>query len=93
MAWYYMLITIYLIIISIIAIILTVYDKHASKINSWRISENTLLLTSCLGGSVAMFITMKIIRHKTRHYKFMIGIPVIIVLQLIAVICLCYWVI
>jgi uncharacterized membrane protein YsdA (DUF1294 family) len=34
-----------------------------------------------LGGSVAMFITMQIIRHKTKHVKFMLGIPVIMVLQ------------
>ena len=47
-----------------------------------RTREATLLLLSALGGSVAMFVTMLLIRHKTKHKKFMIGIPAILVLQL-----------
>lgn len=43
-----------------------------------------LLLFSALGGSLAMFITMLLIRHKTNHMKFMLGIPLIIVIQLVA---------
>ena len=39
------------------------------------------MLLSALGGSVAMFVTMLMIRHKTRHSKFMIGIPIIILFQ------------
>ena len=42
------------------------------------------MLVSALGGSVTMYITMLIIRHKTRHIKFMLGIPVIIMIQLAA---------
>ena len=41
----------------------------------------SLLLLSALGGSVAMYVTMLMIRHKTRHSKFMIGIPIIILFQ------------
>ena len=50
----------------------------------YRISEFTLMLFSALGGSVAMLLTMLLIHHKTRHVKFMVGIPVIIILQLTA---------
>ncbi len=73
---------IYLGIISLISIVVCIYDKFAAKHNPrHRTREATLLLLSALGGSVAMFITMQIIRHKTKHVKFMVGIPVIFVLQ------------
>ena len=73
---------IYLGVISLISIVVCIYDKIAAKHNPrHRTRERTLLLLSALGGSVAMFATMQIIRHKTKHVKFMVGIPVIFVLQ------------
>lgn len=76
---------IYLIAISVIAIVVCIYDKIAAKHNPrHRTRESTLLLLSALGGSVAMLVTMYIIRHKTKHVKFMLGIPVIIILQVAA---------
>ena len=73
---------IYLAVISIISVIVTVYDKIAAKkFTKHRTRESTLIIFSILGGSVAMYITMQLIRHKTKHLKFMIGIPLIIVLQ------------
>ena len=71
----------YLIFINVLAVLFCVYDKFVAKKGLWRTSEATLLWLSVLGGSVAMYFTMKLIRHKTLHKKFMIGIPVIIVLQ------------
>ena len=63
--------------------IVCIYDKRVSKKNrvELRTPEKTLLLLSALGGSVAMFITMLIIRHKTKHVKFMLGIPLIMIAQ------------
>lgn len=75
----------YLAVINLIAIIITIYDKHCAKLNKWRVKERTLLLVSALGGSVSMFVTMQIVRHKTRHLKFMLGIPLIIICQCVAV--------
>jgi uncharacterized membrane protein YsdA (DUF1294 family) len=73
----------YIAIISLISIVVCIYDKKISKKNrvELRIPEKTLLLLSALGGSVAMFITMLIFRHKTKHVKFMLGIPLIMVIQ------------
>ena len=77
---------IYTIIVSIISIIITLYDKVAATKNPrGRIRERTLLLFSALGGSIAMYLTMQFIRHKTQHKKFMIGIPLIIILQFVLV--------
>lgn len=74
---------IYLISINILGIILTIYDKIASKkFRKNRIRENVLLLIGVLGGAISMYITMKLIRHKTRHKKFMIGLPIILILQI-----------
>ncbi len=74
---------VYLALISVLSILVCIYDKMASKTGKvkWRIPEKSLFIWSALGGSVAMFFTMLIIRHKTKHPQFMIGIPVIIVLQ------------
>ena len=77
----------YLAAISLISIIVCIYDKSAAKHNpKHRTRERTLLLLSALGGSVAMFVCMQLIRHKTKHAKFMIGIPVIFVLQVALVV-------
>ena len=73
----------YLAAISVVSIVVCIYDKIAAKHNpKHRTREATLLLLSALGGSVAMFITMQIIRHKTKHVKFMLGIPLIIIAQI-----------
>lgn len=76
--------TAYFLLISLIAITATLLDKYRARRHKWRIPEATLLLLSALGGSAAMLITMRLIHHKTRKKKFMIGIPVILILQLAA---------
>lgn len=81
-------------IISIFSIVICIYDKVISKRDrvELRIPEKTLLLLSALGGSLAMYITMQIVHHKTKHAKFMIGIPVIMVLQIALIILYFYFV-
>lgn len=67
--------------ISAVSVFVTVLDKCNARAHRRRVPENTLMLLSALGGSVAMYVTMRLIRHKTRHKKFMLGIPCIFVLQ------------
>ena len=74
-----------MIIINFIAVITTVVDKSNAKKHRWRVPENTLLLLAALGGSPSMLMTMYAIHHKTRHKKFMLGIPAIITLQVLLV--------
>ncbi len=71
----------YLCIINIIAIIVCTADKIKAQLNKWRISEKTLLAISVIGGAAGMYITMLIIRHKTRRKNFMIGLPLVILVQ------------
>ncbi len=75
----------YIGLISLVSMIVTVCDKSRSQKGKWRVPEKTLILLSALGGSLAMYLTMHIIRHKTRHIKFMLGIPIIMLFQIIAV--------
>ena len=71
---------IYILIISIISILLTIYDKIASKkIKRNRNRENVLLFFAFIGGGISMYITMRLIKHKTRHKKFMLGIPIMVI--------------
>lgn len=72
---------IYIAIISLIAVIITVSDKSRAKKRGRRIAEKTLFGTAVLGGSAAMYLTMLAIRHKTKHKRFMIGLPLIIAVQ------------
>lgn len=82
---------IYLVLINIVAIFITVADKQKAKHNRWRIKEADLLLVSALGGAVGMYITMRIINHKTRKAQFMAGIPIIFFTELIAVVSVLLW--
>ncbi len=79
------LIVLYFAVIGVVSAILTVVDKRASKKRKRRISEKTLLLLGLAGGALPMFTTMKLIRHKTKHKKFMIALPLEIVLHIIII--------
>lgn len=84
---------IYLIAVSAVALVLTVYDKIVSQKKTKRrvrVPEALLMLTGAAGGATVMYITMQIIRHKTKHKKFMVGLPVFIVLHLIAILVFFY---
>ncbi len=85
------LLWVYLGIVNVAGFILPAVDKRRAKKDKWRIKESTLFLVSALGGSVAMYISMRLFHHKTKHKRFMIGIPIIIVLQLGAVFAIWYF--
>lgn len=71
----------YLLAINIIAFIIYGIDKWKAKKNRWRIPEKTLLLLAAIGGSIGSWVGMMIWRHKTKHLKFTIGVPLIFILQ------------
>jgi len=61
-------------------------DKEKSKKHKWRIPEKKLFLIALLFGSPGIYIGMKLFRHKTKHEKFTLGIPMIIILQIILIV-------
>ena len=86
MPFFSKLLIIYLVLIGLVAVILTVADKAKAKRNKWRVPEATLMLIGLFGGALPMYVTMKTIRHKTKHKKFMIGLPFEIALHA-AIVC------
>lgn len=73
---------VYLLIINAAGFILMLADKHKARKNRWRIPEATLMGVAAVGGSIGSLIGMYTVRHKTKHLKFTVGIPVILVLQI-----------
>lgn len=76
------LLSIYLLIINAIAFCLMLIDKYKARKNLRRIPEATLISTALLGGSIGALIGMYTVRHKTRHIKFTVGIPLILLTQI-----------
>ena len=69
-----------------VAIVMTCLDKSfARKKGAGRIPEWKLFAAALMGGACGMYVTMRKIRHKTLHKRFMIGLPMIIVLQIFLV--------
>lgn len=79
-------IAVYFICISLITAFITALDKYKAKKGAFRISEAALFTLALLGGALAEYTVMRLIRHKTLHKRFMTGLPLIIILQLIALI-------
>lgn len=77
------LLLVYLFIINAIGLLLMHADKQKARKNLWRIPESILISVSLLGGSLGCLIGMRIFRHKTKHPKFYIGLPLILSLQII----------
>ena len=75
-----------LIIINLITFLLYGIDKLKAKKGKWRISEATLLLLAIIGGSIGAWLGIKIWHHKTLHKKFIYGIPLIIIAQIVVAI-------
>ncbi len=71
------------IIISVVSVALTVYDKSASWKRGRRIPERVLLICAFFGGALAMYVTMQLIRHKTQHSNFMIPLPIFILFHML----------
>lgn len=75
--------TFYLICINIIAGSAMIYDKRAAIKHRTRISEKTLFTLAIIGGSLGIIVVMYRIRHKTRHKTFIVGVPIILIIQLL----------
>ena len=75
----------YLIIMNAVGLAYMLSDKYRAKKNLWRIPEARLMLIAAIGGSIGIYAGMQLARHKTKHPKFFIGVPVIMALQLVLI--------
>lgn len=75
---------VYLAVINLAGFCLMGIDKQKAVKHQWRVPEKTLFAASLLGGSIGTWAGMYVFRHKTRHWYFVVGMPAILVLQIIA---------
>lgn len=66
-------------------------DKRRARMGRWRISEKTLFFSALLGGSLGALLGMQFFRHKTRHWRFQVGMPAILAVQLVLGLAASYW--
>ena len=76
-------IVIYLLVINLLGFFAMGIDKWKAKKGSWRISENALFMFTILGGGIGTIAGIYAFRHKTKKAKFTIGMPVILILEVI----------
>ena len=74
--------TAYLVLVNAAALALMLTDKKKARRGAWRIPEATLLGIAVFGGSIGVIIGMYLFRHKTRHRKFSLGLPLILAVQI-----------
>lgn len=68
----------YIILINVLGFLLMGRDKHLAKVHAWRIPERVLLSAAAAGGAFGSLLGMQIFRHKTKHRKFRIGVPLLL---------------
>ncbi len=75
---------VYFMIINLLSLFLMAEDKRRARRHLWRIPERTLFAAALVGGSVGALLGMYLFHHKTRHWYFVIGMPLILAAQLAA---------
>ena len=83
-------IIIYLIVINLIGFLAMFIDKQKAKKRAWRIPENTLFMLTLLGGGIGTIAGMYTFRHKTKKLKFTVGMPAILICELLLIVYLWY---
>ena len=78
------LIALFLVFMNILGFVLMFSDKQRARRGDWRIRERTLFLAALFGGSLGSLLGMRLFHHKTKHWYFVWGMPLILFLQLTA---------
>ena len=78
------LIALFLVFMNILGFVLMFSDKKRARRGDWRIRERTLFLVAVFGGSLGSILGMRLFHHKTKHWYFVLGMPLILFLQLAA---------
>lgn len=78
----------YIVVINIIGLLLMKWDKYLARKQKWRIPESRIWLIALVGGAFGTTMGMYMFRHKTKHMKFILFLPILVILQVIGLI---YW--
>lgn len=82
-----LVISLWLAAANILGLILMGADKSRAKRGQWRVPEKTFFMVAMLGGSIGCWGGMYLFRHKTRHWYFVVGMPLILIVQIL----ICFW--
>ena len=82
---YYLLVL--MAVMSVFLFVMMAADKHRARCGAWRISEKALFVFALLGGAVGGTAGMFLFHHKTKHWTFRLGFPLLAAAQVI----LCIW--
>lgn len=82
---------IYVLVMTVIGFGSMAIDKLKAKAGAWRIPEATLFIIAALGGSIGSIIGMRTLRHKTKHRSFTLGLPAILILQIVIAVIAAYF--
>ncbi|MCH5268096.1 MAG: DUF1294 domain-containing protein [Lachnospiraceae bacterium] len=81
----------YVLIVNCIGLFVMFEDKRRARKHLYRIPEKTLFFVSLIGGSIGTWMGMYLFHHKTKHWYFVMGMPLILILQIVGCIwCLLY---
>ena len=73
----------YILFINIFSLMIMCIDKKKARERRWRVSESSLMILGFLGGSIGLLAGMYVLRHKTKHVKFTLGVPMLLLLNLL----------
>ena len=74
---------IYIVIVNIAAFVIMGIDKYKAQRHKWRISETSIFVAGLVGGGLGVIIGMSFFHHKTKHLKFTLGIPMVVILNIV----------
>ena len=75
----------YYVVVNLVAFIMYGIDKNRAIKKEWRISEKSQILVSLAGGAFGALLGMHVIRHKTRHIKFQLIIPLTVIVHFVVI--------
>lgn len=78
----------YLLLVNLLAYIMFNLDKWYARTGGWRISERSLFAACLVGGSIGGYLGMRLAHHKTLKSSFSFGIPLLMCLQILLILCI-----
>lgn len=81
----------YLLAVNLFGFGLMLYDKQRARAGEWRVPEKRLFTTAWVGGAIGVWLGMRVVRHKTKHWTFVIGIPCLMVLNVVLIYPMAYF--
>ncbi len=82
------MIGLWLLVVNLAAFVMMGVDKRRARKGAWRLSEKALFLPVVLGGALGGVLGMKHFHHKTKHWYFRYGFPLLLAVQLAAGVCM-----